>query len=243
MRIYQPQTLNTLDPFCGPQGYGMQSGSSQTIDNITTVALNQINPVPYRSYSIPVPSKAYAGLSEKRKWYKTAAMIVSPLYGTLTLLKEKSASEENKRFADTKAKMLSDIRAEWLNSGKQGDVFKNTSDEADKFMETAILGRIQFFSQRIGQGNDGAKRVNGRHLRVAEQIAKEWDEKKEAKTPPPPPPPPAPEGQSLTVPQTPGTAPQTPAAPGSIKTFLTSPLYLGILAVGIFFIAKKYKYI
>lgn len=240
MKVYQPQTLNTLDPFCGPQGYGMRAGSAQTIDNITTVSVNQKDPTPY-----PFRPKAkigYQGLAEKRKWYKTAAMIVSPLYGTLTLLKEKSAREENKRFADTKTKMISDIRAEWLNSGKQGDIFKNDSEEADKFMETAILGRIQFFSQRLGQGNDGAKRVNGRHLRVAEQIAKEWEEKKEAKTPPPPPPPP-PTPEGLTVPQTPGTAPQSPAAPGSIKSFLTSPLYLGILAVGIFFIAKKYKYI
>lgn len=64
MIAYQPETLNTLDPYCGPQGYGMQSGSSQTIDNITSVASNQIVPVPYRAYSIPTPTKAYAGLSE-----------------------------------------------------------------------------------------------------------------------------------------------------------------------------------
>jgi hypothetical protein len=65
MIAYQPETLNTLDPYCGPQGYGMQSGSMQTIDNITTVGKNQIDPL-IRSGKIARPTRAFEGLSESR---------------------------------------------------------------------------------------------------------------------------------------------------------------------------------
>jgi len=64
MIAYQPETLNTLDPYCGPQGYGMQSGSIQTIDNITTVGLNQIDPI-IRPGKIGRPTRSFEGLSEE----------------------------------------------------------------------------------------------------------------------------------------------------------------------------------
>ncbi len=67
MKAYQPTVLNTLDPYAGPQGYGMNQYTGQTIDQQTTVGVNQIDPVPFRGYSTPTPALAYYGLSEKKK--------------------------------------------------------------------------------------------------------------------------------------------------------------------------------
>jgi hypothetical protein len=65
MIAYQPETLNTLDPYAGPQGYGMVSGSTQTIDNITSVGRNQIIPtIDLIGKSKPI--KSFEGLSERR---------------------------------------------------------------------------------------------------------------------------------------------------------------------------------
>jgi hypothetical protein len=43
----------------------MNKMTGQTIDQQTTVAINQIDPVPFRNYSVPTPSLAYYGLSEE----------------------------------------------------------------------------------------------------------------------------------------------------------------------------------
>lgn len=67
MRGYQPQTLNTLEPYKGPQGFGMSTGSSQTIDNVTTITKNQLDPTPFGSNPSVSPSFSYEGLSERRK--------------------------------------------------------------------------------------------------------------------------------------------------------------------------------
>ena len=66
MKAYQPTVLNTLDPYSGPQGYGMNQYTGQTIDQQTTVGINQIDPVPFRGYSTPTPALAFYGLGEDR---------------------------------------------------------------------------------------------------------------------------------------------------------------------------------
>jgi hypothetical protein len=66
MKAYQPTVLNTLDPYAGPQGYGMNRYTGQTIDQQTTVGVNQIDPVPFRGYSTPTPALAFYGLGEDR---------------------------------------------------------------------------------------------------------------------------------------------------------------------------------
>jgi len=66
MKAYQPTVLNTLAPYAGPQGFGMDKMTGQTIDQQTTVAVDQIDPTPFRAYSIPAPSLRYYGLSEMR---------------------------------------------------------------------------------------------------------------------------------------------------------------------------------
>lgn len=66
MKAYQPTVLNTLDPYAGPQGYGMNRYTGQTIDQQTTVGINQIDPVPFRGYSTPTPALAFYGLGDDR---------------------------------------------------------------------------------------------------------------------------------------------------------------------------------
>ena len=66
MKAYQPTVLNTLDPYSGPQGYGMNRYTGQTIDQQTTVGVNQIDPVPFRGYSTPTPTLAFYGLGDNR---------------------------------------------------------------------------------------------------------------------------------------------------------------------------------
>jgi len=66
MKAYQPTVLNTLDPYAGPQGYGMNRYTGQTIDQQTTVGVNQIDPVPFRGYSTPTPALAFYGLGDDR---------------------------------------------------------------------------------------------------------------------------------------------------------------------------------
>ena len=66
MKAYQPTVLNTLAPYAGPQGFGMDKMTGQTIDQQTTVAVDQIDPTPFRAYSVPAPALAYYGLSEMR---------------------------------------------------------------------------------------------------------------------------------------------------------------------------------
>ena len=66
MKVYQPTVLNTLAPYAGPQGFGMDKMTGQTIDQQTTAGSNQIDPTPFRSYSVPAPSLRYYGLSEMR---------------------------------------------------------------------------------------------------------------------------------------------------------------------------------
>jgi hypothetical protein len=66
MKVYQPTVLNTLAPYAGPQGFGMDKMTGQTIDQQTTAGSNQIDPTPFRGYSVPAPSLRYYGLSEMR---------------------------------------------------------------------------------------------------------------------------------------------------------------------------------
>lgn len=66
MKVYQPTVFNTLAPYAGPQGFGMDKMTGQTIDQQTTAGSNQIDPLPFRGYSVPAPSLAYYGLSEMR---------------------------------------------------------------------------------------------------------------------------------------------------------------------------------
>ena len=66
MKVYQPTVLNTLAPYAGPQGFGMDKMTGQTIDQQTTAGSNQIDPTPFRGYSVPSPSLRYYGLSEMR---------------------------------------------------------------------------------------------------------------------------------------------------------------------------------
>jgi hypothetical protein len=80
MKAYQPTVLNTLDPYAGPQGYGMNQYTGQTIDQQTTVGVNQIDPVPFRGYSTPTPALAFYGLGDnrdemKRKMAQMVALI------------------------------------------------------------------------------------------------------------------------------------------------------------------------
>lgn len=64
MKAYQPGTLNTLDPYKGPSGYGMSSGSFQTIDNVTSITKNQLDPLGYGSSPTVKQTFTYYGLSE-----------------------------------------------------------------------------------------------------------------------------------------------------------------------------------
>jgi len=64
MKVYQPTVLNTLAPYAGPQGFGMDKMTGQTIDQQTTAGSNQIDPTPFRGYSVPAPSLRFYGLSE-----------------------------------------------------------------------------------------------------------------------------------------------------------------------------------
>jgi len=169
MIAYQPETLNTLDPYCGPQGYGMQSGSSQTIDNITSVASNQIVPVPYRAYSIPTPSKAYAGLSEDLEMRPRGATGRPTIPGTGAPSSRPSSS---------------------------GSI--TVPGSGSSRAEQITLARIQSIQPAI------------------------------------PTLPTVPGNVQVTVPEVVIT---TPAKP-----WYKSPLYLALLAGGIFFMAKKYKY-
>jgi hypothetical protein len=66
VKVYQPTVLNTLAPYAGPQGFGMDKMTGQTIDQQTTAGSNQIDPLPFRGYSVPSPSLRYYGLSEMR---------------------------------------------------------------------------------------------------------------------------------------------------------------------------------
>jgi hypothetical protein len=80
MKAYQPTVLNTLDPYAGPQGFGMNQYTGQTIDQQTTVGVNQIDPVPFRGYSTPTPALAFYGLGDnrdemKRKMAQMVALI------------------------------------------------------------------------------------------------------------------------------------------------------------------------
>jgi len=80
MKAYQPTVLNTLDPYAGPQGYGMNQYTGQTIDQQTTAGSNQIDPTPFRSYSTPTPALAFYGLGDnrdemKRKMAQMVALI------------------------------------------------------------------------------------------------------------------------------------------------------------------------
>jgi hypothetical protein len=80
MKAYQPTVLNTLAPYAGPQGFGMNRYTGQTIDQQTTVGVNQIDPVPFRGYSTPTPALAFYGLGDdrdemKRKMAQMVALI------------------------------------------------------------------------------------------------------------------------------------------------------------------------
>jgi hypothetical protein len=80
MKAYQPTVLNTLAPYAGPQGFGMNLYTGQTIDQQTTVGVNQIDPVPFRGYSTPTPALAFYGLGDdrdemKRKMAQMVALI------------------------------------------------------------------------------------------------------------------------------------------------------------------------
>jgi len=65
VKVYQPTVLNTLAPYAGPQGFGMDKMTGQTIDQQTTAGSDQINPTPFRGYSVPAPSLRYYGLSDE----------------------------------------------------------------------------------------------------------------------------------------------------------------------------------
>jgi len=176
MIAYQPETLNTLEPYFGPQGYGMQSGSSQTIDNITSVKSNQIVPVPYRAYSIPTPSKAYAGLNESAYdlfWGKR-------------------------------------------NTTPPGRPRTTTSSSTG-----SRTGSTPIIPQGSGPGSTRSEQVTGAKAEAIQQTVPTL--------------PTVPGTGQVTLPKEPVT---TPAKP-----WYKSPLYLALLAGGIFLMAKKYKYI
>jgi hypothetical protein len=80
VKVYQPTVLNTLAPYAGPQGFGMNQYTGQTISQQTTVGVNQIDPVPFRGYSTPTPALAFYGLGDdrdemKRKMAQMVALI------------------------------------------------------------------------------------------------------------------------------------------------------------------------
>jgi len=238
MKAYQPRVLNTLAPYAGPQGYGMNQYTGQTISQQTTVGVNQIDPVPFRGYSTPTPALAYYGLSEnKRSFLDKVLRITSPLYAVMSTLTEKN---ENERYQIVYRQMITDIRNDWTRIGGKGDILTTKDPNSDEFMETATVGRINFWVPKLSTGDKGAKRVAARHIRAAEAIAREWTPR--SVPPPPPPPPPVPGGQEMTSTDL-TTTPQTPMAPGttSTKPWYLQPKYLALLAVGAFLAAKQFK--
>jgi hypothetical protein len=239
MKAYQPRVLNTLAPYAGPQGFGMNQYTGQTISQQTTVGVNQIDPVPFRGYSTPTPALAYYGLSEKNKrpFLEKVLRITSPLYATMSTLTEKN---ENERYQIVYRQMITDIRNDWTRTGGKGDILTTKDPNSDEFMETATVGRINFWVPKLSTGDKGAKRVAARHIRAAEAIAREWTPR--SVPPPPPPPPPVPGGQEMTSTDL-TTTPQTPMAPGttSTKPWYMQPTYLALLAVGAFLAAKQFK--
>lgn len=178
MIAYQPETLNTLDPYCGPQGFGMQSGSSQTIDNITSVKSNQIIPVPYRAYSIPTPSKAYSGLSEDLE--------MRPRGGTGRPIIPGSGAPSSRPSSSTSSTVPGSGSITLPGSGS------SRAEQINTARNQAIQSAIPTLPTVPGTGQ-------------------------------------------VTLPKEPVT---TPAKP-----WYKSPLYLALLAGGIFLMAKKYKYI
>jgi hypothetical protein len=238
MIAYQPTVLNTLAPYAGPQGFGINRYTGQTISQQTTVGLNQIDPVPFRGYSTPTPALAYYGLSEnKRSFLDKVLRITSPLYETMSTLTEKN---ENERFQTVYRQMVTDIRNEWNSTGKKGDILTTKDPASDEFMETATVGRINYWVPKLSTGDKGSKRVAARHIRAAEAIAREWVPR--SVPPPPPPPPPVPGGQEMTSTDLTVT-PQTPMAPGTtdLKPWYMQPTYLALLAAGAFLAAKQFK--
>jgi hypothetical protein len=239
MKAYQPTVLNTLAPYAGPQGFGMNRYTGQTISQQTTVGVNQIDPVPFRGYSTPTPALAYFGLSEKKKrpFLQTVLMLTQPHYGVMTLLTEKN---ENERYQIVYRQMITDIRNDWNRTGGKGDILTTKDPNSDEFMETATVGRINFWVPKLSTGDKGAKRVAARHIRAAEAIAREWTPR--SMPAPPPPPPPVPGGQEMTSTDL-TTTPQTPMAPGTtdLKPWYKSPLYIALLAAGAFLAAKQFK--
>jgi hypothetical protein len=237
MKAYQPTVLNTLAPYAGPQGFGMNRYTGQTISQQTTVAVNQIDPVPFRGYSTPTPALAYYGLSEnKRSFLDKVLRITSPLYAVMSTLTEKN---ENERYQIVYRQMITDIRNDWTRTGGKGDILTTKDPASDEFMETATVGRINFWVPKLSTGDKGAKRVAARHIRAAEAIAREWTPR--SVPPPPPPPPPVPGGQGMTSTDL-TTTPQTPT-PGTtdLKPWYMQPMYLALLAAGAFLAAKQFK--
>jgi hypothetical protein len=237
MKAYQPTVLNTLAPYDGPQGFGMNQYTGQTISQQTTVGVNQIDPVPFRGYSTPTPALAYYGLSEnKRSFLDKVLRITSPLYAIMSTLTEKN---ENERYQIVYRQMITDIRNDWTRTGGKGDILTTKDPASDEFMETATVGRINFWVPKLSTGDKGAKRVAARHIRAAEAIAREWTPR--SMPPPPPPPPPVPGGQEMTSTDL-TTTPQTPMAPGmDLKPWYMQPMYLALLAAGVFLAAKQFK--
>jgi hypothetical protein len=244
MRVYQPTVLNTLAPYAGPQGFGMNRFTGQTIAQQTTAGSNQIDPVPFRGYSVPAPSLAYYGLSEKKKrpFLETVLMLTQPHYGVMRLLQEKN---ENERYQIVYRQMVTDIRNDWTRTGGKGDILTTKDPVSDEFMETATVGRINFWVPKLSTGNAGGKRVAARHIRAAEAIAREWTPRSMPAPPPPPPMlPMIPGTDTAGTTTTPGTAPQAPSAPGSILPttgFFSKPLNLALIAAGVFLVAKQFK--
>jgi hypothetical protein len=155
----------------------------------------------------------------------------------MTLLTEKN---ENERYQIVYRQMITDIRNDWNRTGGKGDILTTKDPASDEFMETATVGRINYWVPKLSTGDKGSKRVAARHIRAAEAIAREWTPR--SVTPPPPPPPPVPGGQEMTSTDL-TTTPQTPMAPGttSTKPWYMQPTYLALLAVGAFLAAKQFK--
>jgi hypothetical protein len=215
----------------------MNRYTGQTISQQTTVAVNQIDPVPFRGYSTPTPALAYYGLSEnKRSFLDKVLRITSPLYAVMSTLTEKN---ENERYQIVYRQMITDIRNDWTRTGGKGDILTTKDPASDEFMETATVGRINFWVPKLSTGDKGAKRVAARHIRAAEAIAREWTPR--SVPPPPPPPPPVPGGQGMTSTDL-TTTPQTPT-PGTtdLKPWYMQPMYLALLAAGAFLAAKQFK--
>jgi hypothetical protein len=81
MKAYQPTVLNTLDPYSGPQGYGMNRYTGQTIDQQTTPTGSRIiaTTAPVMVPTQPAPAGAVTvniepSDAQVKPWYK------SPLY-------------------------------------------------------------------------------------------------------------------------------------------------------------------